>query len=118
MSDMPRIESYAFGEMIIDGQSHTSDLIIYPDGRVEDGWWRASGHELVPADITALVDAKPDFIIAGTGASGLMKPSTALRDSLDESGILLEVLPTEEAMHAYNRASAAGRVGACFHLTC
>jgi len=35
------IESYSFGQMVIDGQEYTSDLIIFPD-RINSSWWRNS----------------------------------------------------------------------------
>ena len=31
------IESYKFGEIVIDGTTYTSDVIIYPDN-VDDKW--------------------------------------------------------------------------------
>ncbi len=44
------IDSYAFGNIVIDGMRFTSDLIIYPDGRIVDGWWRQSGHLMTEVD--------------------------------------------------------------------
>ena len=38
----PRIESYEFGRMAIDGKAYTKDLILLPD-RILDGWWRQEG---------------------------------------------------------------------------
>jgi hypothetical protein len=35
---VPKIESYHFGEIVIDGRRYSSDVIIYPD-RVEGQWW-------------------------------------------------------------------------------
>jgi len=104
--------------MVIDGRRYSSDLIIYPDGRVEDNWWRASGHDLVAADMTELIEAGPARIIVGTGASGIMRLSEDVRAVLENEGIAFEAMPTGEAVAAYNRVSAGGNVGACFHLTC
>lgn len=39
------IASYSFGKITIDGQTFTSDLIIYP-GRIDPSWWRREGHFL------------------------------------------------------------------------
>ncbi|MDL1969074.1 MAG: hypothetical protein LWW97_11200 [Deltaproteobacteria bacterium] len=36
------IESYSFGSIVVDGRKFISDLIIYPDGRIEASWWRKS----------------------------------------------------------------------------
>ena len=112
------IESCSFGDMVIDGRRHTSDLIIDPDGRVQDGWWRAEGHSLSLDDIAELVAAHPEEIIAGTGSSGMMKIEPGLQAALAAKGIAFHALPTREAATLYNQASGKRKVGACFHLTC
>ena len=112
------IEAYSFGWMIIDGNRYTSDLLIYPDGRVEDTWYRKRGHDLSREDISKLIQAGPEIIIAGTGASGLMKPEKGLEEWLDQKGIRFIPLPSMEAMERYNSLSLKKPVGACFHLTC
>ena len=68
------IEDYSFGRMTIDGQAYTSDLIVYPDGRIQDSWWRGAGHRLCVEDIQSLIDSEPDVIVAGTGMSGKQAP--------------------------------------------
>ena len=113
-----RIEAYSFGWMIIDGKRYTSDLLIYPDGRVEDTWYRKRGHDLLIDDISDLIQAGPEIIIAGTGASGLMKPEKDFEKRLDQKGICFISLPSMEAMERYNHLSLEKSVGACFHLTC
>ncbi|MFO7715989.1 hypothetical protein [Desulfosarcina sp.] len=55
------IDSSAFGVMTIDGRTYTSDLFIFPDGRVRDGWWRQRGHVLCVDDLLALVDTAPEL---------------------------------------------------------
>jgi hypothetical protein len=113
------IESSAFGRMTIDGRAYTSDLFIYPDGHVKDGWWRRRGHALTVDDILTLVDAAPDLIVAGTGTSGRMRPEADLSPFLRERGIEFFAEPTPQAMDIYNQKVVAGlAVGACFHLTC
>jgi len=112
------IDAYSFGRMVFDGRTYTSDLIIYPDGRVQDSWWRQSGHTLSVADIQTLADSRPQVVIAGTGASGIMKPDTEVKDFLKQRGIEFRALPTAEAVGAFNEIPASIRVGACFHLTC
>ena len=113
-----KIEAYSFGRMIIDGKQYTSDLLIYPDGRVEDAWYRKKGHELSTGDISGLIQAGPEIIIAGTGASGLMKPEKDLEKRLVQKGIRFISLPSIEAVERYNNLSLEKPVGACFHLTC
>ncbi|MCK5339972.1 MAG: hypothetical protein KAJ60_02805 [Desulfobulbaceae bacterium] len=112
------IESYSFGRIVINGREFSSDVIIYPDGRVEGSWWRKSGHILSTHDILDLIESTPEVIIAGTGASGLMKPDGELKKYLLEEGILFIALPCREAIERYNELAGKKKVGACFHLTC
>lgn len=113
-----KIEAYSFGWMIIHGKRYTSDLLIYPDGHVEDTWYRKRGHNLSREDISALIRAGPEIIIAGTGANGLMIPEKGLEEWLDQKDIRFISLPSHEAVERYNSLSLEKRVGACFHLTC
>ena len=118
MSKPMKIETSSFGLMVIDGKIYKSDLIIYPDGRVEDSWWRRSGPRLSADDIAGLVESAPEVIIVGTGASGMLKPAPGLADVLLEEGIELVPLPNQNAVERFNELSSEKRVGACFHLTC
>ena len=113
-----KIEAYSFGWMIIDGKRYTSDLLIYPDGRVEDTCYRKRGHDVSRNDISALIQAGPEIIIAGTGANGLMKPEKGLEEWLGQKGIRFIPLPSIDAVECYNELSIKKPVGACFHLTC
>lgn len=112
------IDSFSFGTMQIDGRQYTSDLIIYPDGTIQDGWWRVRGHSLCLDDIAGLVDKKPRAIIVGTGVNGRMKPDAHLHTYLEEQGIEFLVGDNDVAVKWYNELKASGNVGACFHLSC
>lgn len=105
--------------MTIDGRTFHSDLIIFPDGRVQDNWWRQRGHVLAVDDIRPLADTSPEVIVAGTGTNGRMRPNSDLKGFLDARGIALIAEANPRAVEIYNRKLEAGvNVGACFHLTC
>ena len=112
------IDSFGFGSLVIDGKAYNSDLIIYPDGRIETPWWRKSGHRLTVDDIDALIASTPAAIVAGTGISGFMKPDENLKNLLAKKGIRFVAEKNQKAIERYNRLSQIKRVGACFHLTC
>ena len=118
MAKSMKIETSSFGLMVIDGKSYHSDLMIHPDGRVDDSWWRKSGHRLSIEDMRGLVESAPEIIIVGTGVNGLLKPLPGLAEMLAEKGIELVPLTNQEAVARFNELSADKRVGACFHLTC
>ena len=112
------IESFAFGFMVINGTKYSSDLVIYPDGQVEDLWRRKQGHRLSSDDIDRLIKSEPEIIVAGTGVSGLMKPEKRLEKLLNQKGIKFISQPNQKAIQVYNNLCLNNRVGACFHLTC
>ena len=112
------ISSYSFGHIVVDGKEYNSDIIIYPDGRIQSSWWRESGHLLSTDDISELIKEKPELIIAGTGASGIMKPDQSLEEELNSRSIEFLALPTGDAAEMYNSIYKERRVGACLHLTC
>ena len=112
------IDGFAFGSMVIDGRSYRSDLIIFPDGRVQGSWRRLHGHILAKQDIATLVESKPELIIAGAGVNGRMKPEPALERFLFQKNIRFMIGPNSQAVNWYNQHYKDQKVGACFHLTC
>ena len=113
-----RIDSYRFGEMLVNGQSFTSDLIIYDD-RVDDQWWRENGHTVLMHDLDDIVEFCPEVLVVGRGKLGAMKIPEATLDAVEDAGIQLVHARTEEAIEVYNQIANTGKnvVGA-FHLTC
>jgi hypothetical protein len=111
------IESYEFGRIVIKGKGYATDVIIYPD-RVEDNWWREEGHSLSPVDLWAVVQAKPEVLVVGTGYSGLMRVLPGTEKHLREQGIRLIAERTTEAIRIYNQLCQSTRVVAALHLTC
>jgi hypothetical protein len=112
------IEAVSFGSIIIDGKGFTSDVIIYPDGRIVDSWWRERGHSLTKKDMASLIEMRPQVIIAGTGMSGLLTPESGLAGDLAEMGIEFLAAQNPDAVKLYNDRIGTKRLGACFHLTC
>jgi len=113
----PQIESYRFGRIVVDGQTHHKDVIILPD-RVIGGWWRKEGHALHPDDLEAVFEAAPEVLVVGQGASGLMWVAQETRQALQAAGIKLVALPTKEPVEMYNATREERAVAAALHLTC
>jgi hypothetical protein len=111
-----RIDEYSFGRIVVDGQEETRDVIVLPD-RVVRNWWRREGHSLVLEDLDEVLDELPERLVVGTGAYGRMEPDPAALAELEERGIQVEVLPTEEAVRRY-RALNPAAAAAALHLTC
>ena len=112
------IDSYQFGEIVIDGVSYNSDCLIIT-GTVEANWWRRQGHSLSTEDLKTVFKAAPSVLIVGCGASGLMKVPEQTRLALQENGIRLEALDTKKAVQKFNELSQTNtNVAAALHLTC
>jgi len=111
------IQEYAFGRVVVNGQVHTADVIVYPD-RVQGNWWRREGHALAPEDLDEVLKDPPEVLVVGTGAYGRMQVRPETRRALEAAGIRLIAEPTEQACQTYNRLSPRQRVVAALHLTC
>ena len=112
------IDSYQFGEIVIDGKTYNSDVIILGDS-VQSNWWRKQGHSLSAEDLKTVIAAKPSVLVVGCGASGLMKVPEKTRQVLQEHDIQLQALDTDKAVKRFNELSQAGvNVAAALHLTC
>jgi hypothetical protein len=111
------IDTYSFGNIMIDGKTYASDVIIYPD-RINSSWWRKVGHELGVDDLKDVLDQKPDVIVVGTGDPGMMKVLPETEKLIKSKGIKLIVQPTKEAYKTYNQLSSSQKVIAMLHLSC
>ncbi len=112
-----KIESYSFGRITVDGETYTSDVIIYPH-RVQSSWWRKEGHLLQLADLTGVINESPDVVIVGKGYSGVMRvPEETIR-ALSEKNIEVYAEKTTDAVDLYNKLEKEKRVVAALHLTC
>ena len=114
---MKTIDSYRFGEIVIDGKKYLADVVICPD-RVKDNWWRKTGHELCVEDIAEVLTENPEVMVVGTGAYGMMKVLPKVKQSLKAQGIKLIAEPTDQACNTYNQLSQSQRLVAALHITC
>ncbi len=113
----PEIKAYRFGDIEIDGQSYTHDVIIFPDHVMSD-WWRNEGHVLNPEDLEAVLSADVEVLVVGQGANGRMRVSQATRREIKAAGINLISQKTHDAVETYNALRDEKKVAAALHLTC
>ena len=112
------IDAFEFGTITIQGQTYTTDVLIYPDGRVADGWWRKHGHRLSMRDLDTLLANEPEIIVVGAGIHGRMLPETGLQETIMDLGVELIIAPNDQAVPHFNRLVASRRTAGGFHLTC
>jgi len=113
----PKIDTYNFGRIVIDGETYTKDVIILPE-QVVGGWWRKEGHVLHSEDLVAVMEAAPDALIVGNGAYGRMQITPGAREALKTAGIKLLSENTEVACQRYNQLREECKAAAALHLTC
>jgi hypothetical protein len=111
------IESYNFGKIIINSKEYHSDIIIYKDS-IDDKWWRRESHNLCVDDIKEIIDKKPEVLIIGTGAYGLMRVPSDLIAYLKSKNTEVIIKKTKAACDEYNTLYQKKNVVAAFHLTC
>lgn len=111
------IDSYTFGRMVVGGRPYTSDLIIFPD-KIQESWWRKSGHKLCMEDVKEVFKGEPKVIVIGTGFAGLMKVEEEVEQYAQSKGIQLVIEKTKKAIEKFNEASSTKRTVGAFHLTC
>jgi len=113
----PRVDSYRFGQIEVDGDVYGSDLILLPD-RVIPDWWREQGHELRVTDLDPVLAAEPQVLVVGTGAHGAMRVPPGTRQALQALGVEVRAAATGEACDIYNSLRERRRTAGAFHLTC
>jgi len=112
-----KVDSYSFGQIVIDGKSYTEDVIIFPD-RVKSNWWRRSGHEVCGEDLREVLEEKPETLIIGTGGYGAVKVLPETEERLQAEGIRLVAEKSGEAVNTFNELVKTKKVAAGLHLTC
>lgn len=113
-----KIEHYQFGKLTIDGQSYSSDVIIWPEG-VDDSWWRVEGHSLCEKDLNPVFEKDPEVLVIGTGASGRMRVGAEMIEYMADRCSEVHVEETGKAVQVYNALAGGNkRVVAALHLTC
>lgn len=116
---MMRITLYDFGKIVVDGETHTRDVIIHPD-RVEGSWWRQEGHRLRVEDLNGVWESGPDILVVGTGCYGNMAVGEETLDYARSRGVEIIAATTPDAVSTFNRlqSESGKRIVAALHLTC
>ncbi|NVM23695.1 MAG: hypothetical protein HWN68_18195 [Desulfobacterales bacterium] len=113
-----KIQSYRFGHIEIDGKAYAKDVKLIGE-KVAPNWWRSTGHRVEISDVEDLLAADAEVCVFGTGASGLVRVSEAVKSAFESRGMKVLIERTESACNTYNRLTEEGKkVVAGFHLTC
>lgn len=118
----PRIDGTRFGSITIEGETFRRDVLIRLNGEVKKRKKKLSKAIYGTSHVVSLEEAKHVYqegagrLIVGTGQSGLVTLSEDAAAYFRRKGCGVELLPTPEAIEAWNKAK--GAVIGLFHITC
>jgi hypothetical protein len=117
----PRILECRWGQVRIDGLGTVKDAKLWPGGgRAWD--WGETGTRHVPgiqpADVAELIEHGAVTLVLSTGVLQMLGVCPETLRQLEAAGVRCDVLPTAEAVEAYNRLAEHEAVGALIHSTC
>jgi hypothetical protein len=118
----PEINGTSFGSITIDGESYDHDVIIRLDGKVKKRKKKLSksvygtSHKVSLEEAEHIFENGAKLLIVGTGQSGCVELSDEAAGFFQRNGCSVKLLPTPEAVTAWNDAD--GVVIGMFHVTC
>jgi hypothetical protein len=118
----PRIDRTEFGSITIAGQTFEHDVVIRLHGEVGKRKKKLSKAVYGTAHVVSLDEVRyvyeegTKLLIIGSGQSGQVTLSDEAADYLQRQQCQVQLLPTPEAIRAWNEAEGA-MIG-LFHVTC
>ena len=112
-----RISDYRFGRIVIDNRTYTGDVLICGP-EVFGNWRRKAGHRVQFEDLDRVSLKTGTHLIIGTGYSGCVVVSGELAEYCRKKEIILESMPTPQAVKLLNSLSGEQNLIGAFHLTC
>jgi hypothetical protein len=118
----PSIDQTTFGSMTIEGSVFEHDVLIRLSGQVKKRKKKLSKAIYGTSHILSLDEAKHVYedgaqrLMIGTGQYGNVRLSEEAADYFKRKQCQVELLPTPEAIWAWNEAE--GSVIGLFHVTC
>ncbi len=118
----PSIDQTTFGSMTIEGSVFEHDVLIRLSGQVKKRKKKLSKAIYGTSHILSLDEAKHVYedgaqrLMIGTGQYGNVRLSEEAADYFKRKQCQVELLPTPEAIRAWNEAE--GKVIGLFHVTC
>ena len=117
----PRISHLSWGRLEVEGEGTFKDARLYPGGaRAWD--WNETGTShrpgIQPADVRELLENGATTVVLSRGMNERLQVMEETLSLLDEWGVTVHVLQTEEAVKKYNELRREETVGALIHSTC
>lgn len=121
MKTSPRIESFSWGRIKIEGYGVFKDAKLFPGGVREWDWSETkTAHDpgIQPQDVVELLEHGAQVVVLSRGVNERLRVSNETLDMLERKSIGVHVLQTEKAVLMYNELRETELVGGLFHSTC
>ncbi len=112
------IKATGFGWIETERARFDTDIVIYPDGRIENRYRHLTGdnHTVGKKEVTRVLANTKAQLVIGTGQEGIVQLSSDALQFLQDNNIIYHLAPTPEAITIYNRLDPPK--AAIFHVTC
>lgn len=118
----PRIDATQFGSITIDGSDIDHDVLIRLSGEIKKRKKKLSkavfgtSHTISLGEAEYIFEKGAERLIVGSGQHGMVTLSGEASEYFKKEGIRVDLSPTPEAIHQWNKAKGA-TIG-LFHVTC
>ena len=118
----PSIDGTEFGSITISGELYEHDVVIRLSGNVKKRKKKLSkakygtSHKVSLEEAEHIFEAGAKRLILGSGQSGSVELSDEAAEFFRKNGCSVQLLPTPQAITAWN--AAKGAVIGMFHVTC
>ena len=116
---MVRIDATSFGELVVNGKTYYSDMIVWWDGKVE---YREKSHQLDMSEFVKLLRKRPEAVVVGKGQSapkGTLKILPEVLQAAEDQGVEIFAETSSKAIEMFNAFVAdKKKVIAVIHVTC
>lgn len=107
-----------FGWIETDRVRFDTDIVIYPDGRLENRYQHLTGdnHTVGKKEVARVLAGTSATLVIGTGQYGAVQLAPEAAQFLQTNNIQYHLAPTPEAIKIFNQLQPLK--AAIFHVTC
>lgn len=117
----PHISHLSWGRIETSVGQTFKDAKLWPGGGREWDWGETGTHHspgTQPEDVAELLENGAEVIVLSKGVWERLQVCPETLSLLEERGVEVHVLQTEQAVEKYNELSQSRPVGGLFHSTC
>lgn len=112
---MIRIDSFYFGNIIVNGRKFQQDIILSSNGEITE---KEGNHSFGKKEYNDILMRNPEIIILGTGTVPNVRIDPDIEVTAKLNGIEIITKPTIQAVEEFNKLVSKKRVVAVMHVTC